>query len=222
MKVMKRKIALYAILIVMVLSGTGIGFYYWYKAAHFVETEDARIAGDIYRVMPRISGKLNSLSIKAGDTVVADQVVGQQDVTNLPTSMLDQSVLRAPISGKVIQTTAKVGEVVSPGQTVAMIVDERALYVSANIEETDLEKVKVGQPVDFTIDTYPEYQFTGKVVEIGEATTSTFSLIPTVNTSGNFTKVTQRTQVKISIDDDHGLKLSPGLSAVVRIHIKGN
>jgi multidrug resistance efflux pump len=218
---MKRKLILYVILIVMVLSGASIGTYYWYQNANFSSTDNARIAGDVYRVMPRIAGKMNALSIKTGDTVVADQIVGQQDITNLSNNLLDQAVLRAPISGTVIQTTAKVGEVVSPGQSVAMIVDKSKLYVSADIEETKITKVKIGETVDIKLSTYPGRDFTGKVYEIGEATASTFSLMPTTSTSGNFTKVTQRISIKISIDDYQGLDLSPGMNADVKIHIKG-
>ncbi|MFC0216582.1 efflux RND transporter periplasmic adaptor subunit [Paenibacillus chartarius] len=219
---MKRKLILYVILIVMVLSGAGIGTYYWYENANYVSTEDARVTGDIYRVMPRISGKINSLGVKIGDTVVADQIVGQQDITNLPGSLLDQASLRAPIGGTVIQTSAKPGEVVSPGQAVAMIVDKSKLYVSADIEETEIMKVKLGQTVDIELDTYPGRKFTGKVFEIGQAAASTFSLMPTTSTSGSFTKVTQRISVKISIDDQQGLELAPGMNAVIKVHIKGN
>jgi multidrug resistance efflux pump len=218
---MKRKVVLYVILLLMLLVGGGVGYYYWYESANYVKTEDARVAGDIYRVMPRISGKITSLQLNEGDTVVADQIVGQQDTTNLTASMLDNAALRAPISGTVIKTLAKEGEVVAPGQAVAMIVDMSDLYISANIEETDLQRVRVGQTVDFTIDAYPGKQFHGKVKEIGEGTASTFSLLPAVNTSGNFTKITQRVTVKISIDDQQGVHLLPGMSAVIKIHLKG-
>lgn len=218
---MKRKIILYVILLAIVLSGAGIGTYYWYQGAHYVSTDDARVAGDIYRVMPRIAGKIKSLPIKQGDTVVADQIVGQQDITNLSNSLLDQATLRAPISGTIIQTAAKVGEVVAPGQSVAMIVDKNALYISADIEETKVKKVKTGQPAEFILDTYPGQTFTGKVYEISQATASTFSLLPVTSTSGSFTKVTQRINVKISIDNKPGVDLSPGMNANIKIHIKG-
>jgi multidrug resistance efflux pump len=218
---MKRKLILYVILFVMVVSGAGIGAYYWYQSANYSTTDNARISGDIYRVMPRIAGKINTLNIKVGDTVVADQIIGQQDITNLSNNLLDQAVLRAPINGTVIQTASRVGEVVSPGQSVAMVIDKSKLYVTADIEETKITKVKAGEKVDFTLDTYPGRTFNGKIYEIGEATASTFSLMPTTSTSGNFTKVTQRISVKISIDDYQGLDLSPGMNAAVKIHIKG-
>ncbi|GAX92035.1 efflux RND transporter periplasmic adaptor subunit [Effusibacillus lacus] len=217
---MKRKIILLVLLAVMLGSGAGIGYYYWYQEAHYVKTEDARIAGDIYRVMPRIAGKLTQFGIKEGDAVGKDQIVGQQDIGNLPNSMLENAVLRSPVEGTVIKTLAHVGEVVSPGQTVAMVVNKKNLYVSANIEETDLQKVQTGQYAEFTVDSFPGHTFNGKVAEIGEATASTFALLPAMNTSGNFTKVTQRVPIKIAIENPQGVRLSPGMSAVVKIHLK--
>ncbi|MEW9700819.1 HlyD family secretion protein [Paenibacillus sp. SI8] len=218
---MNRKLVLIIILAVLVISGGSIGGYYWYQGANYVSTDNARIAGDIYRVMPRISGKINTLNVKVGDTVIADQIVGQQDITNLSNSLLDQASLRSPIGGTVIQTAAKVGEVVAPGQSVAMIVDKNAVYVSADIDETKMKKVHIGQKVTLGFDTYSGTEFTGKIFEIGQATASTFSLLPTTSSSGNFTKVTQRMNVKISIDDHQGLDLAPGMNAEIKIHIKG-
>lgn len=218
---MKRKQVLYTILTVALIAAIGGGYSYWYQAHYFIKTEDSRITGDIYRVMPRISAKLTSLAIAEGDTVLSDQIVGQQDNTNLATSSLDQAALRAPINGTVIKTMARAGEVVSPGQTIAMIVDKNKLYISANIEEVDINRVKVGQAVDFTVDTFPGSTLSGKVTEIGEATASTFSLLPATNTSGNFTKVTQRIPIKISIEDNQGLAIAPGMSTTIKIHLKG-
>lgn len=219
---MKRKIILYLILILMVLSGGGIGYSYWYQSANYVVTEDARITGDVYRIMPLISGKMTSLEITEGDIVIADQIVGQQEDSHLPISKLDQATLRAPISGTVINTMAKVGEVVAPGQPIAMIVNKDHLYISANIEETELNRIKIGQKVEFTIDTFAGHTFTGRLSKIGEATASTFSLLPAMSTSGNFTKVTQRIPIKITIDDQQGLHLSPGMSTAIKIYVKEN
>lgn len=219
---MNRKKVIYLVIILILLGGGGISYSYWYQISNYVETEDARIAGDIYRVMPQISGKITSLQISEGDTVMANQILGQLDHSNLPAGMLDHAVLRAPISGTVINTMAKEGEVVAPGQPVAMIVNKDHLYISANIEETDLSRVQIGQKVECTVDTFSGYTFYGKVTEIGEATASTFSLLPAMNTSGDFTKVTQRIPIKIAIDNQQGLPLSPGMSAVIKIHVKGN
>ncbi|MFP3381685.1 HlyD family secretion protein, partial [Bacillus sp. SIMBA_069] len=77
-----------------------------YQGAHYVTTQDARIAGDIYRVMPKMTGKLTGLAVKEGDAVVADQIVGQQDTANVAGNLLENSVLRSPITGTVIKTQA--------------------------------------------------------------------------------------------------------------------
>lgn len=218
---MNRKTMLYIIFALMIILGSGIGCYYWYEGSHYVSTEDARIDGDTYRVMPRISGKLISLEIKQGDTVVADQIVGQQDTNNLSTGLLDNANLRAPITGTVTRTLAREGEVVSPGQPIALVVDQSKLFVSANIEETYISRVRNGEIVEFTVDSFPGHTLTGKVIEIGEGTNSSFSLMPAISTSGNFTKVTQRIPIKISIDNQQGLALSSGMNVVLKIHAKG-
>lgn len=217
---MKRKLVLYVILLLLVVGGGGIGYYYWYQSTHYVTTEDARITGDIYRVMPKMTGKLTGLAVKEGDAVVADQIVGQQDTTNIATNLLENSVLRAPITGTVIKTQAKEGEVVSTGTSVALVIDESKLYISANLEETEIERLKLGQKVDFTVDAYPGKVLSGHLMDIGKATNSTFSLLPSTNTTGNFTKVTQRIPIKIAIDDTAGLHLAAGLNVKIKVHVK--
>ncbi|MED4584855.1 HlyD family secretion protein [Brevibacillus choshinensis] len=217
---MKRKLVLYVILLLLVVGGGGIGYYYWYQGAHFVTTQDARITGDIYRVMPKMTGKLTGLAVKEGDAVVADQIVGQQDTTNIAGNLLENSVLRAPITGTVIKTQAKEGEVVSAGTSVALVIDENKLYISANLEETEIQRLKLGQKVDFTVDAYPGNKLSGHLMEIGKATNSTFSLLPSTNTTGNFTKVTQRIPIKIAIDDTAGLHLAAGLNVEIKVHVK--
>jgi multidrug resistance efflux pump len=219
---MKRKAVLIVILVAMVIVGGGIGWKFWNDAQKYVSTEDARLAGDIYKVIPRVTGKVVSMQVNEGEHVVADQILGQQDSNNLNISMLDQATLRSPIEGTVIKTLIKPGEVASPGQTVAMIVDQSRLYVSANIEETEIHRIKQGQNVEIKVDTYAGLTLTGKVQEISKATASSFSLLPASNTSGNFTKVTQRIPVKISIDDQQGFDLSPGMSTTINIQVKGN
>lgn len=219
---MKRKVVLIIILTVLVVVGGGIGGMFWYQGTQYVTSEDARLAGDIFKVMPRVTGKVLTMQVNEGDHVLADQIVGQQDSNNLSISMLDQATLRSPIEGTVIKSMIKPGEVASPGQTVAMVVDQNKLYVSANIEETEIHRIKTGQKVEIKVDTFSGLTLTGTVKEISKATASTFSLLPASNTSGNFTKVTQRIPVKITIDDQQGFDLSPGMSTVIKIHVKSN
>lgn len=205
----------------MVLSLVGISVYYWYENSHYVETEDARVTGTLYKVSPQISGKIKELDFEEGDLVQQGQVLARQDDITLPAgSNLDLALVRAPIDGVILKKLAQVGEVGAPGSPVAMMADPKNLYVEANIEETDMYKLKVGQFVDFTIDSIPGHKFTGKITSLGEATASTFSLLPAQNTGGSFTKVVQRIPVKISIDDYQGQNLLPGMNTIVRIHLQ--
>ncbi|MDR3596928.1 efflux RND transporter periplasmic adaptor subunit [Clostridium sp.] len=214
----KRKIVMSVILIVMIGALGGIGFYYWYDNNYFVSTDDARVTGDLIKVSPQISGKLLEFNVEEGDNVSQDEILGRQEMGSLPDANVDQSIIRAPISGIVIKKIGNEGEIEAAGQSLAMIVDPQKLYISANIEETKLGKVKQGQAVDITIDEIEGKSFTGKVKYVGKASNSTFSLLPT-STSGTFTKVVQRVPVKIELDKINP-QLLPGTNAIVKIHVK--
>lgn len=88
----------------------------------------------------------------------------------------------------------------------------------ANFKETQLDKMRVGQPADVEIDAYSELKLHGEVESLSGATGARFSLLPPENATGNFTKVVQRVPVKIRIKDlpaDHSLR--PGMSADVTV-----
>lgn len=214
----KPKNLIYLIVIVMIVAFASIGGYYWYKNANFVSTEDAKVMGDLVSVGPQVSGKLLELSIEEGDAVVKDQILGRQGMSNPQETNIDQSVLRAPINGIVIKKQGTVGVVISPGQPIAVLVDPNKLYITANIEETKLGKIKQGQKVDITIDQFAGKKFSGKVKYVGQASNSSFALISS-STSGTFTKVIQKIPVKIEFDKSDNTLL-PGTNAIVNIHIK--
>ena len=213
-----RKALIIGILIVIVAALGGIVFYYLYQNTHYVSTDDARVSADLVNVTPQISGKLLELNIEDGDKVIKDQILARQETTNLPDTNIDQSLIRSPIDGIVIKKQGTIGEIWSPGQTIATLIDPNKLYITADIEETKLGKIRVGQAVDITIDQFGSQKFTGKVKSVGEATNSTFSLIQS-STSGTFTKAVQRVPVKIQLNKFNN-KILPGTNAVVKIHIK--
>lgn len=214
----KRKIIIGIVLATLILGILGTGAYYWYENEYFVSTEDAKVTGDIIKVSPQIAGKLLEFRGKEGEQVGKGQLLGRQEMVNIPDSSLEIAAIRAPIKGVILKEQANVGEVLSPGQPLAMLVDPDSLYVNANIEETKIGRIKPTQEVEVTIDQFPGKVFTGKVESLGEATSATFSLLPS-STGGNFTKIIQKIPVKISLDKTN-LKLIPGTSAVVRIHIR--
>lgn len=217
---MKKKAILIVLLILFVISGGGIGYYFYYQGTHNLKTEDARIAGDEYKVMPQISSEIMNIDIKEGDTLVKNEAIAEQDTTNLDPGLISKSIIRAPINGTVIKLLSKEHEIAAAGQAIALMVDMDELYVSANIEETDIKKVKVGQDVDVSIDSLDGETIPGKVRNIGKATNSALSLVSAVNTSGNFNKVVQRIPVEIAIVKPKDMNLIPGSNVVVNIHIK--
>lgn len=218
---MKKKAILYVVLAAMIFSLTGVTLYYWYKNSHYVDTEDARVDGTIVKISPQISGRISEMNVAEGDYVKEGAIIARQVDYQLTSGLnLDLAVIKSPLSGTVIKKIGNVGEIGAPGSPVAMVADLKSLYITANIEETEIYKIKAGQNVDFTIDSIPGVKFSGQVISIGEATVSTFSLLPAQSTGGNFTKVVQRIPVKIGIKSYQGQHLLPGMNAIVRIYIK--
>jgi len=137
-------------------------------------------------------------------------------------TQLGNTRLYAPVNGVVAKRWLLSGDMVSPGQSIFTINNNSRFWVMVYLEETKLETLKIGQDAVFTLDMYPGLEFSGKVFMIGSTTASQFALIPASNASGNFTKVTQRIPLKISIDkvsdgDLNKLSLTTGMSAVVKI-----
>ena len=126
----------------------------------------------------------------------------------------------APADGTVGERQVRPGQLVSPGTQVLSFVDGTA-WVQANFRETQLTNIRVGDPVDVRVDTYPGTVFRGRVLEIAPASGSQFALLPPDNATGNFTKVVQRVPIKVILDDAaQASTLRPGLSAVVTVRTR--
>lgn len=138
-------------------------------------------------------------------------------------TQLENVKLYAPLSGVIARRWLLPGDVVQPGQSVFTVTNPDKLWMAVYIEETKISGVHNGQESDFTIDAFPGVSFSGKVIYIGSNTASQFSLIPPNNASGNFTKVTQRVPLKISIDEVsdgknlRNYRILAGMSGVVKI-----
>jgi membrane fusion protein (multidrug efflux system) len=132
---------------------------------------------------------------------------------------LAETTIVSPITGVVSQVIADPGERVQPGQPIAIVNDPHDVWVIANIEETHIREVQVGQPAEIDVDAYPRRSFQGKVWQIGAATRSEFAIIPAGSASAHFIKVTQRLPVKIAVENHEGL-LKPGMMVVVGIRVK--
>lgn len=126
--------------------------------------------------------------------------------------------LVSPVDGVVDKTLADVGDFVQPGQWVMMVHDPDNVWVEAEIKETAVGSVAVGQPVEVTVDAYPDLVLHGTVLRVGNTATNQFALLPSPNPSGNFTKITQRVPVRIALDK-HAPRLKPGLMVEVSIDV---
>ena len=152
-----------------------------------------------------------------------EHAIKELEVVN---TQLWHTTIYAPFDGVVAKRWAFNGDVMQPGQTIFSIYDLNNLWVLANLEETKMEKVSLGDSVQIHIDTYPDFTFYGKIFVIKDAAASQFSFIPQDNATGNYTKVAQRIPIKISIDKVNKpinldqLYLLPGMSAEVKIKTK--
>jgi membrane fusion protein, multidrug efflux system len=130
----------------------------------------------------------------------------------------------APSEGRIAKRWLLPGDIVQPGQAVYTITKDSLKWVTAYYEETKVGGMHPGQQAQYTVDAFPGVTFQGKIFNIGTNTAAQFSLIPPNNASGNFTKVTQRIPIKISIDEcdspDKNLlnRLVSGMSVVVKVH----
>ena len=222
------------LLLIMILCVGGIfGYLYWYDSDHYYKTDNASVTADKVTITPLIAGPVENWYVSVGDMVAAGQTLGKQSLENMVQSsaisaaQLGQSAgalasradIKTPISGKVVQSNVIKGETIAPGMTVAIVADTSNMYIVANIEEYEINRISAGQSVAVTIDAYPGRTFTGFVESIGEATQSAFGSI-NLNTSGTYSKVVQLVPVRINVADIGGLSLRMGYNATVKIRVK--
>lgn len=132
---------------------------------------------------------------------------------------LEFTVVRAPVDGIVGNRAAQIGSFLQAGSRVAAIVPIQDAHIDANFKETQLDEIRQGAVVDIAIDAYPDAKLHGRVESISPATGSVFSLLPSENATGNFTKVVQRVPVKITVDpaDVERYPLRAGMSVIVEV-----
>ncbi|WP_144152402.1 HlyD family secretion protein [Paraburkholderia sp. BCC1885] len=144
----------------------------------------------------------------------------QADVDNAKLQ-LSYTEVDAPQAGKITRRTVNLGNYVTPGQALVAVVPDD-MWVTANFKETQLIHMKVGQPVDVTVDAYPDKLLHAHVESLQRGTGSVFSSLPAENATGNYVKVVQRLPVKIVFDGDdwRSLPLAPGLSVSPRVTVQ--
>jgi membrane fusion protein, multidrug efflux system len=154
---------------------------------------------------------------------VAQVTTARAQLAVVQTDMQNTDI-KSPMDGIISKRWVLPGDVVQPGEPIFSLNDLKDIWVTANLEETDLGGIHLHDSVQISVDSYPNLVFTGQVFQIGSNTASEFSLIPPNNASGNFTKVTQRVPVKISIHEvesasEDPVPLLPGMSVEVKVKV---
>ena len=207
----KLKPILFLLLLVLVLAGCSVAYYFYSAGSNYFTTDNAKVTAQMYSVVALSSGKLLTWDVSIGDYVSQDQILGRQEV--LP-------YITAPVSGIVVRNDGTVNQIAAAGTPLATIADTQNLYIGVNVEETDISKIRLGQLVDISIDAYPKRTFYGQVYEINQTTQTYFSGMSSFSTSGTYTKVTQFIPIKVSINNNDNLPLAFGMNATVKIHVK--
>jgi membrane fusion protein (multidrug efflux system) len=139
---------------------------------------------------------------------------------------LQDTLVRATLPGNVGDRTVRVGQYVQPGTRMMTVVPVRDIYLIANFKETQIGRMRPGQPVALHVDALPDADIHGVVDSFSPGTGAQFALLPPENATGNFTKIVQRVPVRIRVDADADTRalLVPGLSvtADVDTRVTGN
>lgn len=165
----------------------------------------------------------------------AHSAVSGTDPTTHPQVLLAEANLRAawlarqraavlaPVSGYIVRRTVQLGEQVGPGTEMLAIAPLESVWVDANFKETQLSKLRIGQPVSLTADLYGRrYRFHGRVLGLAGGTGEALAVLPPENASGNWIKIVQRLPVRIGLDPrelrDHPLFLGLSMDVDVDVH----
>jgi membrane fusion protein (multidrug efflux system) len=138
----------------------------------------------------------------------AQQVEAQAQLAELKTQLakaerdLDFTLVRSPVDGIFANRLVNVGDFVAVGQRLGNVVPLDDVYIDANFKETQLKRIRPGQPVTISVDAYGHRKFAGKVESLAPAAGSVFTLLPPDNATGNFTKIVQRVPVRIRVPAD--------------------
>jgi membrane fusion protein (multidrug efflux system) len=137
--------------------------------------------------------------------------------------MLVRATIVAPVRGYIAKRSVQVGGRVAPGEALMAIVPLDDVWVDANLKESELENVRIGQPVKLTSDIYgSDVKYAGRITGLGAGTGSAFSLLPAQNATGNWIKIVQRVPVRIDLDPaklkTHPLRVGLSMNVTVDTH----
>ncbi|OZM84395.1 hypothetical protein CFP66_05755 [Pseudonocardia sp. MH-G8] len=215
---MKRstRISLIVIIVLAVVVGGGITTWYFIDAQNYVSTDNAQIDGDQILVNAPTSGTVIEWQGEQGSHLTQDEIVGR--IRMQGGYVQPEMPVRAPADATVVVDNAVEGGYVTAGTQLAVAYDFSTIFVTARVDETDINDVRAGQRVDIEVDAFPGAELTGTVREVQGGAAGVFSLFPESNSTGNFQKVTQVIPVEIDISNPENVPVVPGMNVTVQIH----
>ena len=169
--------------------------------------------------------QLKSSSALVDDTVIASHPEVKAAAAQLRQAYLEKArtTLVAPVTGYVAKRTVQLGQRVQPGTALMAVIPLDQVWIDANFKETQLKKMRIGQPVEIESDLYGgDVKYSGTVDSLGVGTGSAFSLLPAQNATGNWIKIVQRVPVRIRINADqlkeHPLRIGLSMNVKVDLH----
>jgi membrane fusion protein (multidrug efflux system) len=159
---------------------------------------------------------------EAGSKFAQARLAGAKATRDNAALQLSYTKVVAPLTGTVSRKQIEVGQLVAPGQPLLTLVADTSVWINANFKETQLADIRVGQPVELEVDSYPGCVAEGKVESLSAATGAKFALLPPDNSTGNFTKVVQRLPVRIQVTKGCGADrpMRPGMSVTAAVKTK--
>jgi membrane fusion protein (multidrug efflux system) len=189
-------------------------------AEQAVEQAQTRVEQADAQIQAALTGPDQVKVTQARAQSAAAKVEQQKALLDQAELNLRYTTIMAPADGVVGKKSVATGQNLSAGQELMDVVPLEGLWVTANFKETQLEKMRVGQPVKITVDAYAR-QYSGKVQRIAGASGARFSLLPPENATGNYVKVVQRIPVRIALDSgqdsDHLLRQGMSVTPTVQL-----
>jgi multidrug resistance efflux pump len=213
-KTAKRKISRTTIIlaaIVILLAGLGIAGYFIYEGTYYYQTDNAKVDTAVYQLTANANGKLMIMDVSQGDEVKAGQILARVE---------DGPYIKAPVDGTVIDVNMQQGDYATAADVIVVVAETSDMYITANVEETNILKIHKGQNVSVLLDAYGS-NFDGYVDYVNTVTSTKLTgSVNSFTTSGTYTKVTQLIPIKIRLFDDVDLADIIGTNATIKIRIK--
>jgi len=177
---------------------------------------NAKVDGEQIKVSAPAAGEIKSFDVKNNEKLSKGDKVAEI-ATKGEDGQSQKMDIKMPQDGTIVKIDGMEGSMAQAGSPIAYAYNLDDSYITANVDEKDIADVEEGKDVNITLDG-EDAELKGKVEEVGKATASSFSMMPSTNSDGNYTKVSQVVPVKISLDSKPSNNVVPGMNAEVKIH----